>query len=130
MKRKKNSMKSKIKIICFDLDNTICISHKNHYQKSKPIKRNIKFINLLFNKGYYIKIFTSRFMGRSNEQASLAKKKGFKFTKKQLSDWGLKYDELIFGKPSYDLFVDDKNLGYEKNWLNLLKRKLKIKKSI
>ena len=26
--------------------------------------------------------------------------------------------------------VDDKNLGYEKNWLNLLKRKLKIKISI
>ena len=126
MKLKKKSMKNKIKIICFDLDNTICISQKNDYQKSIPIKRNIKFINLLFNKGYYIKIFTSRFMGRSSEQKSLAKKKGFKFTKKQLSDWGLKYNKLIFGKPSYDLFVDDKNLGYENNWLILLKKKLKL----
>ena len=126
MKLQKNFMKNKIKTICFDIDNTICKSYKNDYQKSKPIKRNIKFINLLFNKGYYIKIFTSRFMGRSSKKKSLAKKKGLKFTKKQLNNWGLKYNQLIFGKPSYDLFVDDKNLGYEKNWLILLKKKLKL----
>ncbi len=126
MKLQKNFMKNKIKTICFDIDNTICKSYKNDYQKSKPIKKNIKFINLLFNKGYYIKIFTSRFMGRSGEKKSLAKKKGLKFTKKQLNNWGLKYNQLIFGKPSYDLFVDDKNLGYEKNWLILLKKKLKL----
>ena len=126
MKPQKNFMKNKIKTICFDIDNTICKSYKNDYQKSKPIKRNIKFINLLFNKGYYIKIFTSRFMGRSSEKKSLAKKKGLKLTKKQLNNWGLKYNQLIFGKPSYDLFVDDKNLGYEKNWLILLKKKLKL----
>ena len=70
--------------------------------------------------------YVGRFMGRSSEKKSLAKKKGLKFTKKQLNNWGLKYNQLIFGKPSYDLFVDDKNLGYEKNWLILLKKKLKL----
>ena len=59
----KNFMKNKIKTICFDIDNTICKVIKMII-KIKPIKRNIKFINLLFNKGYYIKIFTSRFMGK------------------------------------------------------------------
>lgn len=119
-------MKNKVKIICFDLDNTICLSDINNYKKSKPIKKNINLINFLFYKGYYIKIFTSRFMGRSKENKNLAKKKGFNFTKNQLKKWGLKYNKLIFGKPSYDLFIDDKNLGYSKNWPLLLKKKLKI----
>jgi hypothetical protein len=112
------------KIICFDLDNVLCVTPKNLYKKSKPIKKAIKFVNLLFKSGYYIKIFTSRFMGRNNEKISAAKKQGYKFTKKQLLDWGLKYNKLIFGKPSYDLFIDDKNLSFSKNWIDILKKEL------
>lgn len=120
-------MNNNLKIICFDLDNTICKSYKNNYKLSQPIKKNIVFINLLYDSGYYIKIFTSRYMGRSKENIMLAKKRGFKSTKKQLKDWNLRYNELIFGKPSYDLFIDDKSLGYKKDWPNLLKKKLKMK---
>jgi hypothetical protein len=32
----------KKKIICFDLDNVICITKKNYYLKSKPKKKVIK----------------------------------------------------------------------------------------
>ena len=35
-------------------------------------------------------------MGRSNEKVNLAKKKGYKFTKQQLIDWGLKFHKLNF----------------------------------
>ncbi len=63
------------KIICFDIDNVICKTEKNFYSKSKPIKKNIKFINDLFDKGFVIKIFTARFMGRSNEMLKLLNKK-------------------------------------------------------
>jgi hypothetical protein len=55
-------------------------------------------------------------MGRSKERVSLAKKKGYNFTKQQLINWGLKFHKLKFGKPSYDVFVDDKNFLFEKNW--------------
>lgn len=109
-----------IKIICFDLDNTICKTKKNYYEKSLPIKKNVKFINNLYDKGYYIKIFTARYMGRSNENKLLAEKKGLKLTKDQLKKWGLKYHEVIFGKPSYDIFVDDKALYFKKNWTSEL----------
>lgn len=43
-----------------------------------------------------------------------------KFLKKN----DIHYHELIMGKPSYDLFVDDKALFYKKNWSNYLKKKL------
>jgi len=122
-------MKSLIKkkIICFDLDNVLCATPKNLYKKSKPIKNAINLVNYLYNKGYYIKIFTSRFMGRNNEKISIAKRQGYQLTKKQLLNWGLSYNKLIFGKPSYDLFVDDKNLSFSKDWIKLLKKKYRIK---
>ena len=92
------------------------------------IKKNIEVINLLKKRGHYIKIFTSRFMGRNKENSVLAKKQGFKITKSQLKKWKVSYDELIFGKPSYDLFVDDKSLFFKKNWAVNLKKKINRKK--
>ena len=106
----------KIKIYCFDIDNVICRTKKNFYRDSIPIKKNINAINEIFDKGYYVKLFTSRFMGRSNENQKLATKKGYSLTQKQLKIWGVKYHELIFGKPSYDLFIDDKSYNFNKDW--------------
>ena len=34
-------------------------------------------------------------------------------TEKQFKKWGVKYHELRFGKPIYDLFIDDKNINAE-----------------
>ncbi len=113
-------------IYCFDLDNVLCKTLGNNYKKSIPIKKNIKVLDILKKKGHYIKIFTSRFMGRNNENKKSAKQQGYKFTKKQLEKWKVTYDELIFGKPSYDVFVDDKNLSFKNNWSKqILKRNKK-----
>ena len=57
----------------------------------------------------------------------ISEKQGYKFTKNQLKKWNVSYDELIFGKPSYDIFVDDKNLSFEKiGQKNLKKDKKKL----
>lgn len=108
--------RSKIKIICFDLDNVICKTDKKKYFTAKPNLKAIKKINELFDKGYYIKIFTARYMGRSNENIKKAKAKGYSKTLIQLKNWNIKFDKLIFGKPSYDLFVDDKSIYFNKTW--------------
>lgn len=113
------------KILCFDLDGIICLTKRNYYHLSKPIKKNIQKINSLFDKGFIIKIFTSRFMGRSNENAWVARQKGLKMTQKQLKKWGVSYHKLIFGKPSYHLFIDDKSLFFKKNWINKISKKIK-----
>ena len=112
----KSKTKNFKKIICFDIDNTICKTDSKNYLKAKPNKFVIKKINELYHRGHYIKLFTSRYMGRNNENISKAKKQGFKMTKIQLKKWNLKYHKLIFGKPSYDLFIDDRSLYYKSNW--------------
>ena len=116
-----------IKIICFDLDNTLCKTFKNNYHKSNPIKKNITILNKLYESGYVIKIFTSRFMGRSKEKSSIAKKMGYDLTVRQLKNWNVKYHKLIFGKPSYDMIIDDKAFGYDNKWSNKLLKIIKNK---
>ena len=112
------------KIICFDIDGVICKTPKNEYKKAKPIVKSVKIINDLYNNNFYIKLFTARFMGRNKENCSKVKKQGLILTKKQLKIWGVNYHQLLMCKPSYDLFVDDKNLNFNKNWQKLLKKKL------
>jgi|TARA_B100001057_G_C22401985_1_gene776311 histidinol phosphatase-like enzyme len=113
-----------MKKICFDLDGVICTTINADYRKSQPKKEIINLINKLYKK-YYILIFTARYMGRSKENVKLAKKKGYKFTLKQLQDWNLKFHELKFGKPSYDIIVDDKSFDFKKNWHKKFKKIIK-----
>lgn len=110
-------------IFCFDLDNVICFTKKNHYKSSKPNKKAISLINSLYLKGHYIKIFTARYMGRNNQNQKRARSQGFNLTSKQLSKWKVQYHELIMGKPSYDIFIDDKAFGFQKKWVNKLEKK-------
>ena len=118
--------KNKKLILCFDIDNVICKTKKNkNYFLSKPILKNINCINSLFNKGYYIRLFTARYMGRSRENIRLAKKKAENLTITQLKRWNVLYHELIFGKPSYDLFIDDKSIFYKKNWSKQIENEIK-----
>ena len=112
----------KTKILCFDIDNTICNTVGKNYKKSIPNKAAINKINILYDNGYTIKLFTSRFMGRNKESIVKAKKQGFKMTIKQLKSWKIKYHKLIFGKPSFDLYVDDKAIFFKKNWYKYINK--------
>ena len=38
------------KVICFDIDGVICITHKSNYKNSKPNVKVIKIINKLYKK--------------------------------------------------------------------------------
>lgn len=115
-------MKVDKKIFCFDLDNVICSTKKKYYLRATPKKKVVKLINKLYEKNI-IKIFTARFMGRENEIISRAKKRGYNFTKKQLKKWGVKYHYLLMGKPSFDVYVDDKNFEYSPQWTIKFKKK-------
>ena len=111
-------------IFCFDIDNTICVTKGKNYKAAKPKKDLIKLINGLYDAGHTIKIFTSRYMGRNKDNIRKAKLQGYRQTLRQLKKWNLKFNELLMGKPSYDIFVDDKALGYNKKLIKNLKKYL------
>lgn len=87
---------------CFDLDETICATPTSRkYSEAVPYTKVIKKINELYDQGNEITIFTARGSSSGVDYRELILQ--------QLSDWGVKFHKLIDkGKPSYDLFVDDK----------------------
>ena len=114
----------KKKIFCFDIDGVICKTSKNNYSSSTPIIKTIKIINELYLKNRII-IFTSRYMGRNNENVKKARAQGYKKTLKQLKSWGLKFHKLVISKLAADIYIDDKSYGYNKNWKKKFKNYLK-----
>ena len=55
--------------------------------------------------------FTARAMGRfcgDPDDRQKAEDLMRDLTEKQLEKWGVKYHELLFGKPHADVFIDDK----------------------
>lgn len=87
-------------IYCFDLDNTLCKTKGNDYEHAKPIWKHIKMVNKLYEQGNRIIIWTGR--------GSVSGIDWEEYTKTQLRKWGLKFQQLLMGKPTYNFFVDDK----------------------
>lgn len=97
-----------------DIDGTICENgdcSSCKYEGSSPLLDRIDKINKLYDDGHTIKYFTARGMGRYKDDANKAKEKFYKLTKMQLDLWGCKYHELILGKPSGDVYIDDKGIN-------------------
>ena len=91
-------------IIYVDIDETICTSPEDRdYSKAIPIEENIKKINDLYYNGDTIVYWTARGTMSGIDWRSV--------TEKQFKEWGVKYHDLKFGKPAYDLFIDDKNIN-------------------
>ena len=112
----------KKKIICFDIDGVICKTKGNDYENALPNRSMIAEINKLYKKNFFfIKVFTARYMGRNSEDINKAYKQGYIFTKKQLKKWGLNYHMLIMGKPSFDIFIDDKCFNVKDDWKKKIK---------
>ena len=44
-------------------------------------------------------------------------------TNTQLKKWGLKFHKLFLSKPSFDVYVDDKNFEFKKDWILKFKKK-------
>jgi hypothetical protein len=103
-----------LKTYVIDIDGTICDNGSCEtckYEGSTPIKDRIDIINQLYDEGNTIKYFTARGMGRYKDDSEKAKEKFYNLTKMQLKIWGCKYHELILGKPSGDIYIDDKGVN-------------------
>ena len=97
-------------IYFIDIDDTICtLDGSMEYSTAKPIQEAIAKVNKLYSEGNHIVFWTARGTGSGLDWREL--------TEVQLSSWGVKYHELRFGKPIYDVFIDDKNIN-SLDWLN------------
>lgn len=88
-----------------DIDHTIFDTQGMDYESSKPILDRIEKINKLYDEGHTIVYWTARGSGSGKDWSDV--------TKKQFERFNVKHHALKFGKPVYDLFIDDKNINSE-----------------
>lgn len=91
-----------------DFDNTLCMTIDGDYINSVPIIERIEKVVQLKKDGHEIFIWTARGSRSGIDYTEL--------TKKQLSDWLIPYDELVMGKPDFDIMIDDKCHNVDLFW--------------
>ena len=112
LKQQKLFLERKIlmsKIYCFDIDETICVTNGTDYEKAEPIISRINQINSLKKAGNKIIFYTARGSTTGELWEDL--------TLQQLNTWNIKFHELYLGKPTADIYIDDKHKDLF-NWFN------------
>ena len=94
----------------FDIDGTICTNSSGKYELAEPLQERIGIVNKLYDEGHTIVFQTARGMGRTNNNQTAAYVLFYDYTVQQLGAWGVKYHSLFLGKPSGDVYVDDKGV--------------------
>lgn len=85
---------------CFDIDGTLCTNTDGDYLAAEPYDEAIRRVNALYDAGHRVSLLTARGSTTGIDWRDA--------TERQLLGWGLRYHELSFGKPSADVYVDDK----------------------
>lgn len=95
--------------ICFDLDNTL-VSYpkvKGDYSSVEPITKNINFLKLLKELGHTIIIHTARRMKTHHGNVGAVISDIGRVTFDTLDKFEIPYDEIYFGKPYANFYIDD-----------------------
>lgn len=86
--------------ICFDLDGTLCTNTFGSYEEAEPYWWAIERVGDLARASHHIIILTARGTATGIDWREV--------TEAQLARWEVPHDGLFFGKPSADVYVDDR----------------------
>jgi capsule biosynthesis phosphatase len=95
--------------VCFDLDNTL-VTHPTipgDYSSVLPIQCNIDYLKLLKSLGHTIIIYTARRMKTHKGNVGAIIADIGKVTFESLDKFNIPYDEIHFGKPYANFYIDD-----------------------
>ena len=97
------------KRFCFDLDNTLVTYPRifGDYSTVEPIHKNIEYLKFLKENGNYIIIYTARRMKTHKGNIGGIIADVGKITLDTLERFNIPYDEILFGKPHADFYIDD-----------------------
>lgn len=106
--------------LCIDLDGVICqlrLEHQN-YQDLKPTDGAIEKLNSLKAQGHYIIIYTARRMKTHKGNTARVIADIGKITLDWLAKYDIPFDEVMFGKPWADIYIDDNAFRFS-DWDNI-----------
>ena len=101
--------------ICIDLDGVVCNIKMPHekYSELLPVDGAKEKLQQLKQNGHYIILCTARHMKTTGANVGLAMARIGKDTLDWLKYHEIPYDEIFFGKPWADVYIDDNALRFE-----------------
>jgi capsule biosynthesis phosphatase len=104
-----NNQRIKTLRLCFDFDNTLVTfpKIKDDYTSVLPIQTNIDILKYLKSFGHTIIIYTARRMKTHNGNVGKVICDIGKITFDTLEKFDIPFDEIYFGKPQADVYIDD-----------------------
>lgn len=106
--------------IVIDLDGTICpVKNSTQlYEDLEPLPGAIEKIKQFRRSGHYVIIFTARNMATQQSNLGRVIKNIGKITLEWLEKYEIEYDEIYFGKPNAEVYIDDRALRFN-NWQDI-----------
>jgi capsule biosynthesis phosphatase len=103
--------------ICFDLDGVICELRKpgETYADLQPVPGAVEKLQRLKEAGHTIIINTGRHMKTCEGNVGLVLARQGYITLEWLARYGVPFDEIYFGKPWADVYIDDNAYRF-KSW--------------
>jgi len=100
--------------ICFDLDGVICELRRpgQTYSELNPVQGAAEKIAALRSAGHEIIIATARHMKTCDHSIGKVVARQGKTTLDWLEKHRIQYDEIWFGKPHCDVYIDDNGLRF------------------
>lgn len=100
--------------IVVDLDGVICPIKKpgQSYSQLEPLPGAVERLRELKSTGHYIIIVTARNMATCNSNVGKVMKNIGKLTLDWLDIHGIEYDEVYFGKPNGEIYIDDRSIRF------------------
>ena len=115
--------------ICIDMDGTICKTRRTNqsYSDVEPMEGVREALKELKRQGHYIIICTARHMKTcDNNVGKVVARQGKTFLS-WLDKYETGYDEIWFGKPYADVYIDDNVIPFRKNWASIVEEVQKHK---
>lgn len=101
--------------IAIDLDGTICPIKGAHqsYADLEPLPGAVARLAEFRARGHYIVIITARNMATCESNVGKVLKNIGKITLNWLEQWNIEYDEIYFGKPNAEVYIDDRAIQFQ-----------------
>lgn len=111
--------------IAIDLDGTICHIKKpdQSYADLEPLEGAAERIRELRRAGHYVIILTARNMATCESNLGKVMKNVGLITLEWLERFGIEYDEIYFGKPNAQVYLDDRAIRFS-SWEGITEERL------
>lgn len=103
---------------CIDIDGTLCEIKQagQSYTEVKPLPGAVEKLKALKQAGHYIILATARHMKTCDANVGLVLARQGKVLFDWLENHEIVFDEIWFGKPNADIYIDDRGFHFNGNW--------------